>query len=113
MGVSAEQIAAHGDEDHGLGDVDALLVVAHETAPAGHPAEGALDHPSARQNLEALLVVGPADDLDDEVEIGGLVHEFQPVVGAVGEQVLHPGPALADGRRGSPGRRRCRRCRRG
>ena len=29
-------------------------------------------------------------------EIGGLVHQLQPVVGAVGEQVLHPRPALAD-----------------
>src|SRR3954468_13830362 len=31
-----------------------------------------------------------------EVEIGGFVHQLEPVIGAVGEQVLHPGPALAD-----------------
>ncbi len=51
---------AHGDEDHGLGDVEAGLIVAHEAAPPCHPAEGAFDHLSAGQNLEALLVVGAA-----------------------------------------------------
>jgi len=31
--------------DHGLGDIDALLVVARQPALADHPAKGALDHP--------------------------------------------------------------------
>jgi len=88
MGVSADEIAAHGDEDHGVGDVDTFFVIAHETPPAGHPTEGALHHPAARQDLEALLVVGSADDLDDEIDVGRLVHEFQPIVGGVGEQPL-------------------------
>src|SRR3546814_2098935 len=82
--------------DHGLGHVNALLVVPHETAPAGHPAESPLDHPPPRQHLEAWLLVDAPDDLDDEVAEGGLVHELGPVVGAIGEQVLDPGPALAD-----------------
>lgn len=76
MGVSAQEHATHGDEDHGLGDIKALLIVAHEAPPAGHPAEGAFDHPSARQNLEALLVVAAADDLDGEIEESGLIHEL-------------------------------------
>lgn len=36
------------------------------------------------------------DDLRHKVEIGGLVHQLEPVVGGVGEQLLHSWPALAD-----------------
>lgn len=85
-----------GDEDHGLGDIDPLLVVADQASPSAHPAKGALDDPAARQGLEAFLVAAPTDDLDDEIEIASLVHELEPVVGSIGEEMLHPGPALAD-----------------
>lgn len=34
-------------------------------SPMGSP-------PTARQDFEALLIIRPSDDLDDEVEIGGL-----------------------------------------
>lgn len=44
MGVSPEQVAAHGDEDHRLGQVDALLVITHETAGSG---DAALNSPGA------------------------------------------------------------------
>ena len=81
--------------DHGLGAVDALLVVPHEPAPPGHPSEGALDDPAAWNDFEALRGIGLFDDFDGEVEEGGLVHELGAVVGAIGEQVLEPGPALA------------------
>src|SRR5260370_6071946 len=98
MADSAQEEATHGDVDHGLGDVDPLLVVAHEAAPPGHPTKGALDHPAQWQHLEAWFGVDAADDLDDEVEEGGLVHECCPVIGAIGEQMLDPWPALADRR---------------
>ena len=71
MGYAPEQKTAHGDVDHGFGDVDALLVVAHEPAPAGHPGEGALHDPAPRQHGEAGLTLDAADNLDDEVfELG-------------------------------------------
>src|ERR1700733_6019365 len=95
MGVSSDEISAHGDQDHGVRDVDAFLVITHEASPSCHPSEGALDDPAARQNLETLLIIRPADDLDDEVEIGGFVHEFEPVICAVSKQMLDPRPALA------------------
>ncbi|CAH2405824.1 hypothetical protein MES5069_50024 [Mesorhizobium escarrei] len=31
----------NGDEDHGVGDVDALFIAAPEPSPARHPSEGA------------------------------------------------------------------------
>lgn len=83
-----EQEGAHGDVDHGLGHVEALLVVANEASPTDHPAEGALHHPPARDDLEARRLVGAADDLDDEVEERSLVHELRAVVARIGEQVL-------------------------
>lgn len=73
-----------------------MLIVTHETSPAGQPAKGPLHDPSTGQNLEALRSVPASDDLDDEVQIGRLVHQLEPVVSPVGEQALHPGPALAD-----------------
>ena len=39
-------------------------------------------------------MVGASDNLDDEVEIGGFVHQLEPVIGSVGEQVLHQGERL-------------------
>jgi len=51
--------------------------------------------PAAWKDFEALRGIGPFDDFDGEVEEGGLVHELGAVVGAIGEQVLEPGPALA------------------
>ena len=83
-----------------FGDVDALFVVAHLASPAGELCDGVFDDPVARHDLEAGLVVDPAHDFDDEVEEGRLVDELHSVAGAIGEQVLDPGPALADGVRG-------------
>ena len=82
---------------HGLGDVDAGFVVAHEATPACQASESSFDEPSAWQNLEAGFGLDALDDLDDEVEIGRLIRQLPPVTGAVGEEFLEPGPALTDG----------------
>ena len=74
---ASEEDTSEGDMDHGLGAVDALRAVPHEPAP-----EGALDHPAAWKDFEALRGIGPFDDFDGEVEEGGLVHELGAVVGA-------------------------------
>src|SRR5580700_1070387 len=83
--------------DHGLGDVDAFLVIAYETPPSCSPAECSFDDPAPVQDLKTLGAVGSLDDLDREVEESGLVHEFCAVIGAVSEQMPEPGPAFANG----------------
>ena len=64
MSDASEEDTSEGDMDHGLGAVDALLVVPHEPAPPGHPSEGALDDPAAWKDFEALRGIGPFDDFD-------------------------------------------------
>lgn len=83
--------------DHRLGQIAALRVVEDQASPADHPAEGALHDPSARDHLEAERLGGAAEELDDDVEKGGFVHELGAVGPGVSEQVIQPWPALADG----------------
>ena len=93
----SEEEASEGDMDHGFGDIDALFVVAHEAAPSRHPSKGPLNHPTARQDLEAWVVVDASDDLDDEGLERRLVHELAPIVSPVGKEMFEPRPAFADG----------------
>jgi len=95
VGDSADEHCGHGDVDHGVGDVHSGLVISDEAPMADHPTEGWLDHPSSGQDHEGGL--GPFDDLDREVEEGGLVEQLSPVVGVVGEQVFDAGPAFDEG----------------
>ena len=54
--------AAHGDVDHGLGNVQALLVVVRQPAVADHPAKRALHHPVSGHRLKAGLALVAPDD---------------------------------------------------
>lgn len=62
-----QQQACRGDGDHGLGEIEALLIIAHQAAPTSEPADGPLDHPAPGQHLEAKRAVDAADDLSDTI----------------------------------------------
>src|SRR5260370_8920345 len=87
---------SEGDMDHGVGYIDALLVVADEATPPCHPAEGSFDNPAPGENVEPFGSFDPAHDFDDELQAGGLVHQLCPIISAVGEEMFDPRPALAD-----------------
>ena len=109
MSDTPEEEGTEGNVDHGLGDVEALFVHLHEASPAHHPAEGSLCDPSTGQDVEAWGTFDLADRLDDEVEEGGLVRQRSEIIGAVGNEMFDPGPALTNGveNRLATGRPRC------
>jgi len=92
-----EQQAAHVDVDHGLGHVEALFAIAHETAPSCHPAEGSLDDPAPRQDLEAGFMAAATDDFQHEVAVRTGIEQFGADVSAIAEQMLEPGLPFSDG----------------
>jgi hypothetical protein len=51
VGHAAQEEASHGDVNHGLGDIEALLEVADETARSDKPAERAFDGSPAGSTL--------------------------------------------------------------
>src|SRR5712692_4842791 len=61
-----EEKGSECDVDHGVGDVEALLIVSDEAAPSCHPAEGSFDDPAPWKDVEALGSFDPSDDFDDE-----------------------------------------------
>lgn len=86
MSIPADKAAAHCNVDHGARDVDAALATSDEPAPSDHPAESACDDPTTWQDFDALLIVAATDYFEDEIQIGGFVHQLEPVVGDVGEE---------------------------
>lgn len=50
-------IAARSDENHSLGGVTTLFIIAYEPAPSGHPNERAFDDPTASHDFDASLIV--------------------------------------------------------
>src|ERR1039458_6633027 len=94
-----------GPVHHGLVVSGPAFVVADQPAVPQQPAEGALDDPSAADDLEAGLVAA-LDDLQGEA--GGLFHpdgQRLAVIAAVGPHDLQGGQGVqqADGQELSPG----------
>jgi hypothetical protein len=67
-----------------------IFPVFGETATAAKPANGAFDDPTFGQNDEAFDLVAPADDFGDEAwhDVGQIIVEHRPAIGAVGKQLL-------------------------
>ena len=64
MPCEAPREDAHvGDEEPGLSGSDGFFPILCEPSTSSEPCERAFDDPSARQNLEALGVIGAFDDL--------------------------------------------------
>jgi hypothetical protein len=87
-----------GSEGHeGSQSFRKVLEVLGETPVTPDPGEGALDHPAARQNDEALYVVTPLDDL--QVQPRHLCHRrvnLPSVVASIGPDQFEPGEAKTD-----------------
>ena len=58
------EAADMGDGGPCCGAFDGFFPVLGETAAPAEPCEGAFDDPSAREDLEAVGLVGALDDLD-------------------------------------------------
>ncbi|KPH85460.1 hypothetical protein GLUCOINTEAF2_0203362 [Komagataeibacter intermedius AF2] len=74
MSVSALHEASYGDVDHGLCDVDTLLVILHRLAQVDYPGQCPFDDPSMQQNFKPFCRIGLPDDRDREVEKGDIDH---------------------------------------
>ena len=62
-GESAQHEVDHGELGEGPGRLEAALVVLRQAAGPAEPGEGALDHPAARLDGEALRTrLAPGDN---------------------------------------------------
>src|SRR5665213_43926 len=92
------------DEDPCDSALDGCFEVLGQPSAAIEPSKGTLDHPAARQNLEAFGGIATSDDLDGPAaELGERVLEFFSGVTAIGEDMAQPRIELADRRQNSHG----------
>ena len=88
----AGEAADVGDECPGGRAFDGALEVLGEAAAAAEPGEGALDHPTPRQDDEALGGRGTLDDLErPSAQPCQRRRQLVAGVAAIGEQVAQPG----------------------
>ena len=73
------------DGGHGEG-----LVVGREPPVAAQPGKRSLDDPTAPDDLEAAVLVGPLDDLQGNGETGDRTGELRPGITAIGEDLGEP-----------------------
>jgi len=107
MADAAQQKASHGDVDHGLGDVDALLVVADQAPPSGQPAEGPYPTrpPRAGERSPGMIDTRKLKELvrlmvENELSELDLRDKDETVTikrGGEGAPVVHAAPAMVNG----------------
>lgn len=71
-------------------------MISHEAPPSDHRSEGSFDDAPAGQNLEGIPVIRATNNLDNEIEIAGLVHKLEAIIGPVCEKVFDQRSAYAD-----------------
>lgn len=93
-----------GDSDPGLGWCDGLFPILRQPSAFAKRCEGALHDPATRQNLEALGLIGPLDNLERErSDLLQCALQLRSGITTVGEDMSQPRPApengFEDGRR--------------
>src|SRR5260221_13626722 len=93
---AAGEEAQVGQQDPGCGAVDSRLEVLGEAPTATEPGEGALDHPSSRQELEAFDAGWALDDFDGpRAAIGDRAEQLRTAIDAVGKDMAQIGKGAA------------------
>lgn len=86
-----------GDGSPCCGAFDGFLPVLGETVAPAEPCEGALDHPAAWQQDEALGGIAATDDFECLLPMPAqCLGEFLTGIAAIREDMAQPGEAVAD-----------------
>src|SRR5436190_16881072 len=85
---AAGEQAEVGEKDPGGGAGDGRFEVFGQAPAAAEPGEGALDHPSSRQELEAFDPRRTLDDFDRPgAAIGDCLSQLRAAINAIGENM--------------------------